>query len=151
MDALFGSIFKLTTTDAIVGTILGLGVIIITLIKFKDLIHLSLSRELAQSEGIAVDKDEFLLLFLLAVMVAVGIKIVGILLLGALVVIPAAAARNIGRDMRNVTMLTVIFGLSTVIAGITLAAQLQVPSGPMVVFANVLIFSISLFWSGVKN
>jgi len=151
MDALFGSIFKLTVTDAVIGLTLGSAVIIITLIKYKDLIHLSLSKELAQSEGINVDKDEFLLLFLLAIMVAVGIKIVGILLLGALVVIPAAAARNIGGGMRTVTLLTAFFGLTTVISGIILAAIFQLPSGPMVVFTNVLIFVSSLFWSGVRN
>lgn len=151
MESLFGSIFKLTAVDALIGLTLGLGVIVVTLIKFKDLIHLSLSKELAQSEGIDVEKDEFLLLFLLAVMVAVGIKIVGVLLLGALVVIPAAAARNIGVGMRAVAILTVAFGLSTVITGVTLASRLQLPSGPMVVFANVVIFAFSLFWSGVKN
>lgn len=146
LESLFGDISKLTRFDAVIGLVFGLSAIGITLLRFKDFTRLTLSAELAQSEGVAVEKTEFLLLMLLAVMVAVGIKIVGILLLGALIIIPAASAKNLGGSMRAVTLLAVIFGLVTVIVGLILADIFHVAPGPMVVLSNTGVFVVSLFW-----
>lgn len=146
MESLFGDVSRMSVTDFTIGMLFGLGTIVVVLVRFQDFTRMTLSGELAKSEGVAVERLELLLLLLLAVMVAVGIKIVGILLLGALIIIPAASAKNLARGMRSMTVLAATFGLITVLTGLVLAKVLGVSPGPLVVLSNTAVFAVSLAW-----
>lgn len=146
LESLFGDISKLTPADTLIGLVFGLAAIVVALWRFRDFTRVTLSAELAQSEGVAVEKTEFLMLLLLAVMVAIGIKVVGILLLGALIIIPPSAALNISKSMRSLILLAVVFGLSAVTVGLILATLFYLPTGPIAVITNTVIFLVSLLW-----
>lgn len=146
MESLFGDVSSMNVVDFSLGLIFGLGTIVIILFRFKDFTRMTLSVELAKSEGVAVERAEFLLFLLLATMVAVGIKIVGILLLGALIIIPAASAKNLAAGMRSMTVLATLFGLITVVAGLIIARILGTSPGPIVVLSNTAVFAVSLVW-----
>ena len=146
MESLFGDVSRMSVADFTLGFVFGLGTIVIVLVRFQDFTRMTLSGELAKSEGVAVERLELLLLLLLAIMVAVGIKTVGILLLGALIIIPAASAKNLATGMRSMTLLSTFFGLVTVVTGLVLARVLGASPGPLVVLSNTAVFAVSLVW-----
>ena len=100
------------------------------------------SRELAVSSRINVDEVNLLYLLLVSTVVAVGIKEVGTLLVGAVVIVPAAAARNVARSLSGFSMLSGAFGVVSALAGVVLSGYLSLPAGPMVVLSGAAIFAV---------
>ena len=83
-------------------------------------------------------------MLLIAMIVALGIKSVGTLLMGALVIIPAIAAKNVVSSMGRYTFLSALIGLVSLVGGVLLAVSLTLPPGPIVVLASTVIFLITL-------
>ena len=150
LDALIGDISKVTQTDMIIAVVLSVVILVIMRWQSRALILDSLSHELAKTAGINTSRTNFIFLLLVAVIVALGIKVVGTLLMGALVIIPAIAARNMSRSMSGyVTTSTIIGGVSAV-GGILIANALGLPAGPIVVLASGIIFCYSLVHRGIR-
>ena len=103
-----------------------------------------ISEDLAVSSGIKVRKLNFIFLLLVALVVAVGVKIVGTLLMGALVIVPAAAAKNISRSFKQFAFWGSFLGLISGGAGIYFSKLFSISPGPAVVLSSVAIFLISL-------
>ncbi len=144
LEALFGDIRDLNIIDAEIAVVVGVLVVVATLILFRDFTHLTLSRELAHSEGVAVERTELIFLFLLAIMIAIGIRIIGTLLIGALVIIPASVAKNISVSLRGMAVISVIVGIVTVVAGSAIAASFQLVPGPVITVVAATFFLLSL-------
>jgi zinc transport system permease protein len=87
---------------------------------------------------------EYVLMTLLAITVAVSIKLVGIILVTALLIIPAAAARNVSRSMRQMFSLAVAFGAVAAILGLFGSYSLNTASGPTIVLVTIALFAASL-------
>jgi zinc transport system permease protein len=81
---------------------------------------------------------------LVSVVVAIGIKIVGTLLVGFLVIVPAIAAKNLSSDMLKYSLLSAVFGAIAAFSGIVIANYVSLPSGPMVVFSGIAIFAVTI-------
>ena len=94
LEALFGDVSKITLTDTIITVLVSVCVIIVTRAIYPNLAVSMISRELATASKINVERINLIYLFLVATIVALGIKEVGTLLVGALVIVPAAAAKN---------------------------------------------------------
>jgi zinc transport system permease protein len=145
--ALFGDISQVTLLSVL--TAVGLSVVAITLTKviYNKLVLAMISEDLAVSKGINVARTNLLYLFLVSVVVAIGIQIVGTLLVGFLVIVPAITAKNLSSNMRRYAMLSSIFGAIASFAGVfmwsTYNFNLPFP-GPLVVFAGIVIFAISV-------
>ncbi len=136
---LFGSILSVTITDIVVPAIL----IIITLLLFpfwKRWAYSSFDRELAQTDRIPVILDDYLLSVLISVTVVVSIKVVGIVLIAAFLVIPPAAARLISRSFSKMTLLSIITGTVTALIGLWISYYLDVPSGATIILLQAFIF-----------
>jgi ABC-type Mn2+/Zn2+ transport system permease subunit len=106
-----------------------------------------ISEDLAISKGISVAKTNLLYLFLVSVVVAIGIQIVGTLLVGFLVIVPAIAAKNLSSHMKKYALLSAIFGAVTGFTGVLLWSvfNLNLPfPGPMVVFVGIIIFATTV-------
>lgn len=146
LEALFGDIAKLKVVDAQIAVVVGLLVAASTLVLFRDFSHLTLSPELAHSEGVAVERTEFVFLLLLAAIVAVGIRIVGALLVGALVIIPASVAKNISVSLRGMAVTSVVVGVLTVLVGSLIAFMFRLSPGPSVTAVAAAFFLVSLFF-----
>ncbi|OGO09309.1 MAG: hypothetical protein A2Y61_04170, partial [Chloroflexi bacterium RBG_13_60_13] len=108
---LFGSILSVSSTDIWMILGLGLGVIGVVLLLFKEFFFMSFDEEMAAVSGLPVERLYFLLLGLMALTVIVSIKIVGIILVEALLVIPAAAAFQLTRNFVRMMLLSVFFGV----------------------------------------
>ncbi|KAB2852618.1 MAG: metal ABC transporter permease [Ignavibacterium sp.] len=136
---LFGSILSVTNTDIIVPAVL----IIITLLLFpfwKRWAYSSFDRELAKAERIPVGLDDYLLSILISVTVVVSIKVVGIVLIAAFLVIPPASARLISRSFSRMTLLSIITGTITALIGLWISYYLDVPSGATIILLQAFVF-----------
>ena len=146
LEALFGDITKIGPTDAIIT--LGLvAVIFFTMFQIYRGLTLSVvSEELAQSMGINVSKTSFLFLLLVAIIVALGLKVTGIFLMGAMVIVPAAAAKNISISLASFTRLAALFGGLSALGGILLANYFNLHPGPIVVLASGAMFFLTFLF-----
>ena len=124
--------------------IFSLIVIVVMRLISKKFILSTISSDLASSSGIDVEKINFIFLLLVALIVALGIKAVGTLLMGALVIIPAIASKNITGSMSQYTTISALFGLISLVLGVFLAGNFNFPPGPVVVLASTGIFILSL-------
>jgi ABC-type Mn2+/Zn2+ transport system permease subunit len=104
-----------------------------------------ISEELAISKGINVGRINLLYLVLVSLVVAVGIKIVGTLLVGFLVIVPAAAAKNVSADLLKYAVLSAFFGIISSCSGILFSSYLNLPTGPLVVFSGFIVFLATAF------
>jgi ABC-type Mn2+/Zn2+ transport system permease subunit len=144
LEALFGDIAKISALDAILAVVLSITVVLVMRAISKGFILSTISSDLAKSSGVKVAKINFIFLLLVALIVALGIKAVGSLLMGALVIIPAIASKNFTSSMNRYTFLGALFGLVSLLGGLFLAAYFKLPSGPIVVLVSVVIFLFSL-------
>ena len=106
-----------------------------------------ISEDLAISKGINVARINLLYLFLVSVVVAIGIQIVGTLLVGFLVIVPAIAAKNLSTHMRRYSLFSSVFGAVAGFSGVLLWSlfNFSIPfPGPMVVFSGIAIFAVTV-------
>jgi len=144
LEALFGDITNVTIIDAVVASLVSVTAILLTRIIYRKLVLAMISEDLAVSKGVDVAKINLLYLFLVSVVVAIGIKIVGTLLVGFLVVVPAIAAKNLSSDMFKYSSLSMIFGGVSAFSGVASASLFGLPPGPMVVFSGIGVFAITI-------
>jgi ABC-type Mn2+/Zn2+ transport system permease subunit len=144
LEALFGDITNVLLIDAIVATLISVATVLLTRAIYKKLVLAMISEDLAISKGINVARTNLLYLFLVSLVVAIGIKIVGTLLVGFLVIVPAIAAKNLSSDISRYSLLSMIFGAVAAFSGILLSASLSLPPGPMVVFSGITIFAVTI-------
>ena len=142
--ALFGDIAKVTVMDAIAAAVISAVTILLTRAIYRKLVLAMISEDLAISKGIDVAKTNLLYLFLVSVVVAIGIKIVGTLLVGFLVIVPAIAAKNLSSDMHRYSLLSAIFGAIAAFSGVLIANYMSLPPGPIVVFSGIAIFAFTI-------
>jgi zinc transport system permease protein len=141
---LFGSILSVSSADVM--TILVFGVISLgTLLAFsKELYFIAYDEEVAQTSGIKVKLLNFLLVSVVAVIIALSIRVVGSLLIGALMVIPTVAALQFRVGFLQTVVISLVFALFSVVSGITLSYYFSLPSGATIVLCVLVIFIISL-------
>lgn len=139
--ALFGDIAQVGLTSAIVAVIISIAVVLLTRLIYRRIVLGLISEELAVSKGINIGRINLLYLLLVSLTVAVGIQITGTLLVGFLVVTPAAAARTISANLSRYFALSSIFGAISAISGILLSSYFSILPGPLVVISGITIFA----------
>ncbi|MCL5067488.1 MAG: metal ABC transporter permease [Thaumarchaeota archaeon] len=151
LEALFGDISKVTFADAIVTAVVSVFVILVTRSIYDKLALSMISKELAVSNRIKVEQVNLIYLLLVAMIVAVGIKEVGTLLVGAVVIVPAAAARNVSSSLYRYSLLSVVFGVISALSGVLLSGYVGLPAGPLVVIVGAVIFALGLVASSLYS
>lgn len=146
LEALFGDIAKVSFNMAAISVAFSILILLATKIIYSKIILANVSDDLAKSEGIKVKKLNFLYLFLVAAIVALGVKIVGSLLVGALVIVPAAAARNFSKNLKEYALFSIIIGILSCFLGILLFKLTDFQAGPMIILAATFFFLISLIF-----
>ncbi len=143
MGLLFGDILAISMTDILM---IGGGLILIwSLIAYlwQDMLTISLDRELALAEGVNVPRTEFLFSIAIAATVALSMKLVGLLLVTAMLIIPAAGAMNFSRTPEQMVMVTAVISAVSVIGGLAGSVYFDIPTGPAIVVAMALVFLLS--------
>ncbi|PIR40593.1 MAG: metal ABC transporter permease [Candidatus Yonathbacteria bacterium CG10_big_fil_rev_8_21_14_0_10_43_136] len=145
---LFGSISTVTATDLVVIITLATIVFIDVVFLYKELFFTSFDTELAEASGLPVKMINLTMVTLAAVAVAISIRIVGVLLIGALMVIPVISAMQYGRGFRFTLILSVIFSIVSVILGLFASYYYNLASGGAIVVVALIIFLLSLVFVG---
>jgi zinc transport system permease protein len=136
---LFGDILTVSSTDVGITLLLIMIVGTVLLLAGKPLFSIALNEDLAKSEGINTAAYELLFLLTLAAVIAMAIKLVGIVLVTAMLIIPAATAQNLARSITSMFAISVIAALTAVSFGMIGSAILDIPSGPAIVLAAAFI------------
>jgi len=142
--ALIGNIAKVGFTDALLVSFLCLLLFLIIKKIYSKITLINISEDLAKSEGVEVKKYNLLYLGAIAIIVALGVKVVGGLLIAALVAIPAATSRNLSKNLFQFSLLGLLLGAASSLSGILLANFLNLPAGPLIILTATFFFLISL-------
>ena len=144
LEALFGDVSTVSFNDMLAAAVISVAVVIALRAIYPKLALTMISRELAVSSRINVNRINLIYLLLVSTIVAVGIKEVGTLLVGAVVIVPAAAARNVSSSLSRFSLLSGIFGVVSAIAGVVASGLVGQPAGPLVVLAGATLFIFGL-------
>ena len=145
MAYLFGDILAVSRFD--IAIIWGGALLVIALISWRwaPLLITTLNEELAYARGLNPNREKLILTLSLGVTVAVAIKVVGALLIVAMIVIPAAASRNLARTPETMVMIAGIIGAISALAGLKAAYIFDTPAGPSIVcVASVFFVTLSV-------
>lgn len=144
MGLLFGDILAVSRTD--IAIIYGGGFLVLASLTaiWKPLFAATVNHELAEAEGMKPRRANLVFMLLLAVVIAIAMKIVGVLLITALLIIPAATARAFSRGPEQMAVLAAAVGATSVIGGLFGSLHWDIPSGPAIVVAALLFFLLSL-------
>jgi zinc transport system permease protein len=140
MAFLFGDLLTVTQTD--LWWIAGCCVLTGALLYYywNEFLALTVHRELARIEGVPVDQLYALLVMLIAVLIAVAMKIVGVLLITSLLIIPAAAARRVSDTPEQMALGAAVTGCLAVLGGLAMSYYWDTPAGPSIVATACVIF-----------
>jgi zinc transport system permease protein len=146
MAFLFGDILAVSRSE-LIWIYIGAAVILsLFAYLWRPLLSICVHEELAQTDGVAVLKTRFIYMLMLAMTIAVAIKVVGVLLITALLIIPAASARLFSTRPLQMVFLSAGFAMLSVVLGLVLSLYSDVPTGPaIVVAASTVFFSSRLF------
>jgi zinc transport system permease protein len=145
--AFFGDISEVTMIGAFVAMGICVVAVVATKVIYDKLVLAMISEDLAIAKGIKIARINLIYLFLVSIVVAISIQIVGTLLVGFLVIVPAIAAKNLSTYMKRYSILSAIFGAVSGFAGVLIwnLASFGLPfPGPMVVFVGITIFVITV-------
>lgn len=141
---LFGSILSVSNEDLWVMGVFGSLAMALLLIFFKELYFIAFDEEVARAGGIRVTLLNFMLVSVIAIIIALSIRVVGTLLIGALMVIPPVAAIRFGMGFFKTTILSVLIALLSVVIGLIGSYIFALPSGAAIVLCLLVIFVIAL-------
>lgn len=141
---LFGDILAVTPLD--LAWIYGAGIVVLGVLAWlwQPLLSLTVHEDLARVEGVPAERVRLAFVLLMAIVVAIAMKIVGVLLITALLIIPAAAARNFARSPEQMAAFAALAGALAVTVGLAASLVLDTPSGPSIVAASAILFALSL-------
>lgn len=141
---LFGDIISVGWNDVTLAAIVATGVGMALLFRLNDLVLLATHEDLAHVSGIRVRRLNQLFVTVLTLTVALSIRLLGIILVTSLLVVPAAAARNLATSLRQQLLLSLLVGVSGAIGGVLLSYPLNAPTGPLICLTLAGIFAISI-------
>jgi zinc transport system permease protein len=148
MTYLFGDILAVSGAD--LRWILGAGALALValLVIWRPLLALTVHEDLARIEGVPTERIQWLFTALLALVVAILMKVVGLILVTAMLIIPAAAARRLARSPEAMALWAILLGGVAVIAGLALSLHADTPAGPSIVLAAAGIFLLTATFPG---
>ena len=130
--------------DVIIIWIGGAIILLVLRLIWKSLFASTVNYELAEAEGLNPDKAKAIFTILMAAIIAISIKMVGLLLITGMLIIPAAMARNISNSPQQMILFSVIGGLLSVIIGLFTSLEFNTASGPSIIAASLFLFILSL-------
>ncbi len=145
MGLLFGDILAVNKRDLLVIWVGGAIILLILKIIWKPLFASTVNYELAEAEGMKPEKINAIFTILMAAVIAISIKMVGILLITGMLIIPAAMARNFANNPQQMIILSIVGGILAVIIGLYSSLQFNSASGPSIITAALVLFILSIF------
>jgi ABC-type Mn2+/Zn2+ transport system permease subunit len=144
VEALFGGAGSLTNSEVVLGLV-GAGAVITFILTARNSLVVALvSPEIAMTSGINVSRLNLLYLLTFALTVALGLRYLGVLLMGSLIIIPAATAKRLARDLSGMLVISVIVAVASTLLGTYAAVLLHRETGPLIITVAGGLFVLSL-------
>ena len=140
---LVGDILSITNTEILYLFLAFIAVIIFWYFTFNKLNVTSINSTLAKSRGINIKLIDNIFVVLIAVIVMICIRWIGILLINSLLILPAASSRNIAKNMRSYHLISIIFSLFSGITGLIISYYWNIPTGPTIVLISGIIYFVT--------
>ena len=137
---LVGDILSITQSEILYLFITFIAVMLFWYFMFNKLNVISINKTLAKSRGVNTKLIDNIFVILIAIIVMISIRWIGILLINSLLILPAAASRNVAKSMRSYHLLSVIFSVFSGITGLILSYYWNIPTGPMIVIISGIIY-----------
>ena len=144
MGFLFGDILSVSVADIAVIYGGGIAVLVVLALIWRPLLAGTVSAELAEAEGMRPEATRLIFMLLLAVVIAIAMKLVGVLLITSLLIIPAATARRLSATPEQMAIIAAVLGALAVTGGLFGSLTYDTPSGPSIVVAALALFLISM-------
>jgi zinc transport system permease protein len=144
LGLLFGDLLTVTAQDIVIIYSIGSASILLMIFLWRPLLSITIHEELARVEGIPVTAVRSAFMLIIALEIAIAMKVVGILLITSLLVIPAATARRFARTPEQMALLASLMGCMAVICGLSSSWFLDTPAGPSIVLCAGGLFLLSL-------
>lgn len=146
-ESLFGDIDTVTKLDGLFVIIGAVIIFIVTKLISKKLMLGIVSEDLAKAQKINISRLNLVYLLLVGLVVALGVKFLGTLLTGALVIIPAVTAKNIAKSIRSYHVISILVGIVSSVVGIIIANSFNLPTGPIVILVGIVIYIFSTIFN----
>ena len=144
MGLLFGDILSVNIYDIFIIWCGGLLILGVLFCIWKSLFAATVSYDLASAEGMKPDTANFIFTLLLAGVIAISIKMIGVLLITGLLLIPPAMSRNLSDNPLKMILLSIIGGILSVIIGLFCSLEFNTASGPTIIVVALILFILSL-------
>ncbi|MBI4229004.1 MAG: metal ABC transporter permease [Deltaproteobacteria bacterium] len=144
IKALIGDISRITIFDTLITICLSMIIFLATKKIYTHIIFASISEDLARVSGLNINKLNIIYLVCIGLVVAIGVKVVGGLLVAALVAIPASTSKNIGKNLSQYSYGGFLLGSTAAIFGILGYKLTGIPAGPLIIITSAVFFLISL-------
>ncbi|WP_206513337.1 metal ABC transporter permease [Pelagibacterium montanilacus] len=143
MGLLFGDILAVSVAD--LALIYGGGAVVLGVLAWlwRPMLAGTVSEEIAQAEGFSPERTRLVFMVLLAGLIAIAMKILGVLLITAMLIIPATAARRLARTPEQMAIYAALGGIAAVLAGLWASLHFDTPSGPSIVVAALGVFALT--------
>ena len=144
MGFLFGDILAVSRLD--IALIYGGGAVVLAILAliWTPLFAATVNRDVAEAEGLQPERADFIFMVLMATVIAISMKIVGVLLITAMLIIPAATARRLASGPEQMAVLAGLVGVIAVIGGLEASLNWDTPSGPSIVVAALALFIVAM-------
>lgn len=146
---LFGNILAISNTEVILSIVLSLIVMILVYVFYWDLFSATFDEEYAKTTGVKTNFINILIAFLTAITVILSVKMVGVMLVSALLILPAVTALQLSKKFQVALLMSSFISLFSVLLGITFSFFLDLPTGAMIVMMNFLFFCLTFFYRKV--
>lgn len=146
---MFGSVLAMSSFDVVVSVVLSIVVIATFVIFYNRLFIVTADEEFARAIGINVTFYQFLISFLTALTVVIGMRMIGTLLISSLIIFPAIIARRFVRSFKYLVLLSALISVFCFILGILISFFFNLPTGAGIVLVNIVLLAISSFFSAI--
>lgn len=151
MTYLFGNILTVSTSDLYIMVALNALIVVIVYAFYKEFMAICFDEEFASVIGVAVERMYLLLLCLIALTIVLLIKVVGIILIIALLTMPASLSAHYTHNLRNMMYLSIFFGALFSIMGLILSYTLDIPSGATIILVMSAVYITHFMYDGIKK
>ena len=150
-EALTGEIANIGRQTALITVALSIFVFVVIKNIFSKMLLINISEDLAKVEGINIKKYNLIYLLMIAIIVALGVKLVGVLLTAALIAVPPATAKNLSSSMKSYTFFSLFLGMLAPIIGLIIAQFTTFPAGTLIILSGAFLFVLSIFWKSMGH
>jgi len=144
IEALFGGAGALTWSEKIFGLLVATAIVLFIIVFRNSLVIMMVSPDIARTAGINVRWFDLLYLECFALTIALGLRYLGVLLMGALIIIPAATSKRLSRDLKSMLWFSVMLSVISTTLGSGIAVHLHREAGPIIVLVATALFLLSL-------